>query len=120
MKELGGRLLTYFGTLNGRPRMLRNAGFKMEFGKPRQKEYRTYMCLTSRSSVSRLVPPFHWVELYVFNSNPRWHFLQGFKTYEQHAIRNGRVKGAKLPHGEEKQVIAKYIDDISSMIEGWL
>ena len=68
MKELGGWLLTYFGTLNGRPRMLRNAGFKTEVGKisPR-KRISYFLHVPNFEKLGFKVSPFfYWVELTVF------------------------------------------------------
>lgn len=71
MKELGGRLLTNFGILNGKPRMLRNAGFKMEVGSVSPWKRISNLHVPNFEKLDFKVSPlFYWVELYVFNSNP--------------------------------------------------
>ena len=54
--------------------MFKNIAFKMEFGKPRCRNFVLDMCLTLRSLVSRLVL-LYWLEPSVSNSDRKWRFL---------------------------------------------
>ena len=48
--------------MEGRPHTFANAGFEMEFYRPREKDFGLDICLTLRSSIPRLVPLFWGVK----------------------------------------------------------
>ena len=58
--------------------MFENTSFEIEFGKPRSKNYSLDMCLTSKSSVSRLIPSF-LIKTVNFQLQSKMALLHGLK-----------------------------------------
>jgi hypothetical protein len=82
-----------FTIVKGRPHIHINVGFKIEFGKPRWKNFGFDMCLNSRIWVSRLVPLFWGLNLFVSNSNGK----RSFKPYKS-AVMDWSRKWMILPN----------------------